>query len=204
MRKLRKNNAAFKFLIKIWSKHCVLSEKHRAWALKNVLVSNGLRKGELLYFRGDSAKNIFLVTKGAIARTCEDEDGKRMIYNVAFAGMSLLTTRHLYSHTAIQNDIEVLHAGTEVLKISYTSLFKFREEEREVDILISMMANKEKKQRDSLLVISRTKNPFKRGLRLAEDLPEVFYSLSQDEIAHLLDVSRSTVQSVYRSLVGRK
>ena len=201
---LRRNSSAFKFFITLWSKHCDLQDIHLLWALKHVLVSKNLQKGDVLYFAGDSVKTIFLVTKGALGRTTIDDKDNRLILNVAFAGMPFMTTKHLYSSTPIQGDIEVLHPGTEVLTLSYASLFKFREDERCVDTLISILGNKEKTQRDLLHIINRNKSPFKRGLLLAEQLPEIFYGLFQYEIAQLLDTSRTTVQSVCRHLARKK
>ncbi|MDR2272764.1 MAG: hypothetical protein LBF27_17780 [Sphingobacterium sp.] len=198
---IRENNPAYQFLIRFWSKHCELEESHRAWIKKHIQVYSGVKTGHMLYYEGFLDKKIFFATKGLIGRVIENEEtGRRQLINVALPGMALMSTAHFYSDTPSLGDIVVLRPDTDVVILSYHALLNYRQAERIVDTLIGMLVHKKKKQLACLLRISRTSSAFERCLRFTNELPELYHILYQREVADLLDISRTTVQSVSRYL----
>lgn len=201
MHTIRENNSAYQFLIWFWSKHCELEESHRTWIKKHIRIYSKLKPEHMLYYEGFLDKNIFFVTTGLIGRIVENEEnGRRQLINVALPGMALMSTAHLYSDTPSLGDIVVLRPDTDVVALPYQALLNYRKTERIVDTLVGMLLHKKKKQIACLLRISHAGSAFEHCLRFAKELPELYHILYQREVADLLNISRTTVQSVSRYL----
>lgn len=195
MGRLRNNNPGIRFLIQLWSKYGELEDFHLEWAKKHIRCLTELKKNYLLYYEGEHKKEIYIVIKGLIGRVIENSDtGKRQILSVGTSGMGLMTTNHLYSSTPGKGDIIVLRPGTKIIQLSYRSILELREMDRNADILINVLTNKKKKQMSALRRISLEETAFEKCLLFAEELPQLYQMLSQQEIADILNISRRTVQ----------
>lgn len=195
MARLRNNNPGIRFLIQLWSKYCMLENFHLEWAKKHIRCSTELKKNHLLYFQGESKKEVYLVIKGLIGRVIEDnETSKRRILSVGTPGMGFMTTNHLYSSTPSKGAIIALRSGTKVIQLTYRSILELMEMDRNADILINVLTNKKKKQLAALRRISLEGSALEKCILFAEELPHLYLILSQQEIADILNISRRTVQ----------
>lgn len=210
MPKLRKNNPGLRFLIDLWSRHCPLEPWHVEWARSHVQVS-ALSRGDELYLEGERQQQVYLVTQGMLGRVLyrlppEDDDRpmKRHILSVALPGMALMTTHHLYTDSPSRGDIVSLRSHTRVIQIPYRSILDFKEQEPHIDTLIDILSNKKRKQLSKLREISAGVPPFERYLHFAEEMPELHEVLTQKEIAELLGISKTTIQSAHHYRITGK
>lgn len=202
---IRTNNPGLRFLIDFWSKYCPLEPWHTEWTRTRVKVQGELKKNHCLYLQGEAQKNVYLVTKGMLARADYDPDtGKRRILSVALPGMALMTTSHLYSGTPSVGDIVVLRPNSRVVEIPYRSILEFKEKEPHIDTLINVLGNKKRKQMMALRITTHGTKPFESYLRFIDELPELHETLTQKETAQLLGISKTTIQSAhYYHITGK-
>lgn len=204
MVRLRNNNPGIRFLIKLWSKYSKLEDYHLEWAQNQIRFLHGLKKDHLLYYQGEQRKDIYIVIKGLVGRVLENSAiGKRQILSVGTPGMGLMTTNHLYSSTPSKGNIVILHSGTQVIQLTYRSIFELRQIDKDADILINVFTNKKKEQISTLRRISLERAAFDKCLIFAEELPNLYRLLTQQEIADILNISRRTVQMASAYLAKR-
>lgn len=203
---IRKNNRGLRLLLALWSKHVPLTAWHEAWASANVRIRRGFRRQDVLYEEGQRQKNIYLAIEGLLARVSFDpSNGRRQILSVALPGMALMTTDHLYSSTPSKSDICILRSNTIVVQIPYAAIKNFYEQEPNLSTLINVIGNKKKKQLAALRRISLDPHPVSACTQFLRDMPELHQVLTQQEIADLLGISRSSVQEAeYLHATGKR
>lgn len=205
MPKIRHNNPSLGYLIDFWSKYCVLEKWHVEWARMHLHIPSGLRKDEVLYAEGEHQSNVYLVTKGLLARIQVDTaTDKRKIFSIALPGMALMTTDHLYSATPSIGDITVLRSNSLVIKIPYQAIKAFKENEQHIDTLIDVLGNRKRKQIMVLRRVTHGLKPFESYLHFADEIPELHRILTNQECADLLGISIATVKRANKTWINAK
>jgi CRP-like cAMP-binding protein len=194
---IRKNNRGLRFLLQYWQRYCTLEDWHTDWAKRHIHVLSK-RKGDILYYDGEKQKRVYLVAKGLLARVRYDDSGKRQILSVALPGMALMTTEHLYSDTPSVGDIIVLRPDTLIIQIPYNAVLAFKEQEPQLNTLIAVLTNKNKKQMSALSRIMHEREPFRRYLLFANDMSQIHRNLTHTETAEILGISLSSSQRYYK------
>lgn len=195
---IRTNNPGLCFLLQYWQRHCTLEPWHTDWARRHIRVPDSLRKGQPLYTHGEKQKNVYLVARGLLARVRYDDRGKRQILSIALPGMALMTTDHLYSGTPSDGDIVALRSSSLVVQIPYPAIVAFKEQEPQLNTLLSILTNKKKKQMTALSRILRESNLATRYLLFAKEMPELHRILTHDERAEIIGISLSSAQRYYK------
>lgn len=190
---IRKNNPSYSALLTFWKKHCTLENWHIEWLKENIEIIQPLSKGAIIYLEGERQKNIYFVSRGAIARIRYDSNYKISILSLALPEMALMSTAHLFSRTPSLGNIITLHANTRIIRIPYTAIKTQQHINPEINTLINILNNKKKKQLSQLRILSSIKKPRDRYLYFSENLKELKNQLTRKEAAQLLGISINTI-----------
>jgi CRP-like cAMP-binding protein len=95
-------------------------------------------------------------------------------------------------------DIIVLRPDTLIIQIPYNAVLAFKEQEPQLNTLIAVLTNKNKKQMSALSRIMHEREPFRRYLLFANDMSQIHRNLTHTETAEILGISLSSSQRYYK------
>ncbi|MGN0019979.1 MAG: hypothetical protein ACI35Z_04235 [Sphingobacterium hotanense] len=202
MSQINPRNKDFQFFIEVWKKSQHISEYHVTWAQSQCKIFTTRRNQNISVFVNKS-HCLYFVCSGLLAHCLALPSGKRKIMNLAYPGMALATTVHLYSTKRICGDLISLRSGT-ILALPYTSLLASFQEDITIHRLISFLQNKQLRFLYKLRNICWSLIPSERYRLFIVLLPEVSMRTSQYEQADLLGISRSCIQQQKRKLLFQK
>jgi len=183
-------------LLRYWAKHSSLDSFHEALLHRHAEVLQ-VKQGHRLQEEGIVQRNIYFVCKGLIARQIVHDDGRRSLLTIATPHMALFTTVHPYTSRASLGEIVSILPSL-VLRIPYNIVLPYRYKDPAIERLIDIFINKKKAQTDQLRLLSTLQQPTQRYIAFAKRLPDLNRLLTEQEIADLLQISRSTVQRAQR------
>ena len=189
---IRNNNPSYLALLRFWKKHCLLEKWHIDWLKQNIEVIPALSKDEILYLEGERQKNLYFVSRGALARIRYDSNYKIYILSLALPEMAMMSTAHLYSHTPSIGNIIVLRSNTRVVRISYKAI-KSVQHIPEMNTLISILNNKKKKQLAQLRILSTINSATDRYLYFIKNLKDLKTQITHKEVVQLLGISKASI-----------
>jgi len=164
------------------------------------------RRGECIYDSRWQEKYLYYIVDGLVARQCYQWNSNTQKYNrtlllVALPGMTLLSTKDLYSDTQLAGEIVALHA-TALLQFSYASIKQLVHQHPMLLHVLSSCSSKERHQLFLLRRLDRINSLQMRYIEFIKTLPPLHQSLSQQEQQDLLGISRSSIQrasNLYRN-----
>lgn len=198
MRQIHPNSRIFKEFISFWAKYCALEEFHLRWSARN-MQQILLRRNQVLYGQGDPQRYLYYVSRGMIAHIQHGNKNRR-IFSIAVRGMSLTTTTHLFSCSAVPGEIVALRSGS-VLRIPYRAIHENLEQDGPINTLLSVLTNKQYRFLQLIRRSCLSDSPRERYRQFAALLPDLLQQTTQREHADLLGISRDTVQKTKKELL---
>jgi len=180
-----------------------LEDFHCNWLAKNAQILR-VKKGQVLYESDDQQENLYIVLRGLLVKerytSCKES---KQILTVALPNMGFFTTMHYYSQSPALGDIVAVRPGI-VLQIPYRKIKPYRNNDTGIDTLMELLVNKKKYQLDHLRAMDGITLATDRLFYLADNLPDIYYELAQNELARLLHVSESSIYRAKNLFLRRK
>lgn len=184
----------FQWLWHYWQqRHAKLDHSHEAWLRQHAQVKS-LKKGEVVHYENQEQEYCYIVVEGLLIKEqyCSITD-KRQILSIARPKMAFFSTRHPYSQTTTLGDIRALRISL-IIQIPYHAIQPYRPQDAGIETLMNIFIHKKKYQQDILHQLLFVQPLQQRCLKLAEVLPDLYWSLTLQEQADLLNVSHSTAK----------
>lgn len=202
MNKVNPDNRDFKFFIENWNISYLLSSDHISWSLSQCKIIT-TQRNQILSETADKKHYFYFVCRGLLAHISYVPFGKRKIINLAYSGMALSSTIHLYSEAQIPGELIALRSGT-IIAIPYSSLLACHPEDPAICALISRLVQQQIRFLHKMRYICWSLYPSERYKLFIKLLPDIDRCTTQVEQANLLGISRSCIQQQKRKLLFQK
>ncbi len=202
MNKVNPGNKDFKFFIEHWNISYLLNSDHISWSLSQCKIIT-TQRNQILSETADKKHYFYFVCRGLLAHISYVPFGKRKIINLAYSGMALSSTIHLYSDAQIPGELIALRSGA-IIAIPYTSLLACHPEDPAICALISRLVHQQVRFLHKMRYICWSLYPSERYKLFIKLLPDIDRCTTQVEQANLLGISRSCIQQQKRKLLFQK